>query len=116
MSDRAEIRRRKPWLLALLAIALLLVAWRVFTLGLANSFAKSNRPAAALAWRPEHAEALLKRAESRQRGGQGQQAQALAHAAIAAAPLDGRGYRVLALEADKTGDQAQAKALHVIAA
>ena len=100
--------------LALLAL-LLFVGWRVLSLGMADHFAGSN-PARALAWRSDHPEALLQRAE--ELAADPAQAEAAAdHArrALVANPLDGRPYRVLGQLAAAGGDLERAAELYDLA-
>lgn len=105
----------RPWLAAAIGIALAFAAWRVATLGLADAFAPTH-PAAALQWRPEHPEALVVRAEARLRAKDAATARAMASAGIEAAPLDGRGYRTLGMDAEASGDSARANKLYSVAA
>jgi tetratricopeptide (TPR) repeat protein len=101
-----------------LALAALLgfAAWKSLTLGLADHLSRSQ-PDAALAWRAAHPEAQLRRLDKQARGADipaGQEAGA--RAAIRAAPLDGRGYRLLAQQAELGGDLASARSLYSLAA
>lgn len=101
---------------ALLLAALALAGWRVLGLGMADHYAELD-PARALAWRPDHPEALLRAAQQLASDpAQADEATALARRAIAAHPLDGRGYRVLGVLADQRGDETQAALLLGIAA
>jgi tetratricopeptide (TPR) repeat protein len=99
-----------------LAVLLGFAAWRSLTLGLADHLSRS-RPDAALAWRPAHPEAQLRRLDKQALGAvvpTGQEA--AARAAIRAAPLDGRGYRLLAQQAERGGNLASARELYSLAA
>ncbi len=101
---------------AALIAALALLAWRVLTLGMAENFAASD-PARALSWRSDHPEALLHAAQREARDpAAADTATQLARRAVAAHPMDGRGYRVLGVLADERGDQQQAAQLLGIAA
>jgi tetratricopeptide (TPR) repeat protein len=98
------------------ALCVSFVAWRVLSLGMAEHFSHSN-PAVALAWRSGDAEARLQEldleaAAHRYSAAQSQSAQA----AIRAAPLDGRGYRMLANQAELRGDLPSAMSLYSVAA
>ncbi len=98
----SRLRAAAPWLL-LLGLAWL--GWRALSLGLADHWAESN-PARALAWRPDHPEALLRRAEqlAAEPAHAGEAAE-LARRALRAHPLDGRPHRVLGQLADQAGDR-----------
>lgn len=99
-----------------LAALLGFAAWRVLTLGLADHLSRSH-PDAALAWRAAHPEAQLRRLE-KQAGGAAIPTgeEPAARAAIRAAPLDGRGYRLLAQQAELGGDLVSARAQYSLAA
>lgn len=92
-----------------IAVLLLLVAaWRVLSLGMADQFARSD-PGTALDWRSSHPLALLSAAEQLAlKGGDPARAAALARAALSANPLEGRAFRVLAQLAEAAGNQAEA--------
>lgn len=90
------------------------IAWRIFSLAAAEHWAISA-PQRALSWRPAHPDALLHAAEGKFKQSAWEQARALARHAVAANPLDGRGYRMLGLDAARRGDDAQAIALLEIA-
>lgn len=111
MVARPLLAKAWPWLATL---ALLLLAWRVLGLGLADHWAGSD-PSRALAWRAGHPEALLAKAEQ-EVGRDPETAATLARAAAAASPEDGRPYRVLGEIADLRGRQDQALAAYRIAA
>lgn len=100
--------------LPVVVIALSFVAaWRVLSLGMADHFARSD-PQRALGWRSDHPVALVGAAE-RLVDGDPARAAALARAALAANPLEGRAYRVLGQLAEKRGEQAEAVRLQEIA-
>jgi hypothetical protein len=103
-------------ILAIGSLTVFFVAWRVLTLGMAEHLARSN-PHAALVWRNSDAEARLRELdlESAQRRYSAAQSQS-ARAAIRSAPLDGRGYRMLANQAELRGDLPLAMSLYSIAA
>ena len=73
-------------------------------------------PSRALAWMPGHPEALLTLAERQLDEARPAAARATARRLLAAEPLEGRGFRVLAAAARQAGDNAQALALYEIAA
>ena len=98
-----------------LAIGCAFLAWRIFTLGAADHWAIAA-PARALSWRSNAPDALDQAAEDQFAAGHLLPAQRLAKLAIAAYPLDGTGYRVLARIADRTGDGRRALQLFRIAA
>jgi len=116
MNVQAESRSRRILVGLGLAALLGFAAWRSLTLGLADHLSRSQ-PDAALAWRAAHPEAQLRRLDKQARGAvipTGQEA--AARAAIRAAPLDGRGYRLLAQQAELGGDSASARSLYSLAA
>lgn len=86
-----------------LCVLLVFIAWRVFSLGVADHYAKSN-PARALFWRNNHPEALFRMAEQQAAQKKWTDAQRFAKRAILANPLDGRALRVLAQAADANGN------------
>ena len=92
-----------------------LAAWHI--VGIMRSDAALDRgdPAAALQWRPDNPEALLRLATTRLAAGDAKGTEALARRLLASAPADGRGYRLLAQIAEARGDQARAATLYVIA-
>jgi len=95
------------------AAVLLVLAWRVTTLGLADHYSVSD-PARALAWRDQHPEALVREADRLALDpAQAGPAAEAARAALRANPLDGRGYRVLGSLAP---DREKAATLHGLAA
>jgi hypothetical protein len=105
-----------PWSRALPAIGLalvLLLAWRVVTLGMADHFAASD-PARALEWRSDHPQALLRLAErTASDPAKAAETRELATKALRANPLDGRPYRLLG---QTEADPGKAAALVGIAA
>jgi hypothetical protein len=92
----------------------LFAAWRIASLAVADFHADTD-PARALQWRPGHPEALLRLAEKNAASGRFEEAAALARRALAADPLDGRAYRVLADAARGRGDLEQQRELIVLA-
>ena len=101
---------------ALGALLLSWVAWRVLTLGMAEQYSK-DRPDIALDWRDAHAEALLQDLDREALTPRVSAAQSEgARAAIRSAPLDGRGYRFLARQVELGGDLPRAMSLYSIAA
>jgi hypothetical protein len=122
MTSRDALRRLAP---AATALMLAWLAWRALSLGVADHFSAA-RPERALAWRPDHPQALLARAETLAGGTAVRPvpdalrdpvaAAALARRALRADPLPGRGWRVLAQLADRAGDRARAASLQAIAA
>ncbi len=107
MASRIKVGS-KVFLRGTAVVFLLLLAWRVWSLGLADAKSKSA-PDEALQWRPQHSAALSLLAEQ-----QAQQAETRAEAkqnalaALKAYPLEGRAYRVLGsiAEAEKNSGQA----------
>jgi tetratricopeptide (TPR) repeat protein len=105
-------------LVGLTAAALLaFVGWRVFTMGVAERLSRQY-PAAALGWRSDHPEAQLRWIEkqSHRRSAGGISQTSAARAAIRSSPLDGRGYRMLAEQAELRGDPNSAVAWYSLAA
>jgi hypothetical protein len=97
-------------------LLLSLIAWRVLTLGMAEQLSRTD-PGAALSWRPRYAEAQLRQLEGQARDRRLSAAQrAGAQAAIRSAPLDGRGYRMLARQAELRGENSVAMVLYSLAA
>lgn len=105
---------RRHGLVSLLALALLgWVAWRVFSLGMADRLADID-PGIALGWRPQHAQALLGAAQDAARDkSEPTRAAALARKALRANPLLGLPYRVLA---ELAATPAEAEGLYAQAA
>jgi tetratricopeptide (TPR) repeat protein len=102
--------------LSLLWVPLLMFAgWRVCSLALADQHLRDD-PARALRYRPTHPRALAADAERHADARRWAQAAAGARAAIAAAPLRSRPYRVLARVAAATGKVSRAYALYRIVA
>ena len=97
-----------------LAIAFAFLGWRILALGLADHWALTA-PSRALAWRPQHPDALNQAAEEQFAAKHYVPAQRLARLGVAAYPLDGTGYRVLAEIADRAGDTQRAWQLFRIA-
>lgn len=102
----------------LVAVLLMLSfgGWRIVGLMQADAALAKGDAAGALRWRPDHAEALLRQAEAQLAAKQGDAAAASARQLLQAAPMDGRGYRLLAQQAAGEGDAARARALYRIAA
>jgi hypothetical protein len=117
MHGQAERLPRRVWFgLGLAALLLAWVAWRVLTLGLADHLAKTD-PGAALVWRAGQPEAQFRRGENQVRSGDTAAGHtAAARAAIRSAPLDGRGYRLLARQAETSGNLTAATTLYTLAA
>lgn len=109
----SRTRRLFPWVAFVL---LAVLAWYALSLGMADHYAKSN-PGRALAWRSQHPEALIRRAEQLA-ADPAQAAAARDHAqrALVANPLDGRPYRVLGEVAEAAGDRDRAVELYELAA
>lgn len=109
------VRSRSQGLIVAASCAIaLFAAWRVVSLAIADFYADSD-PARALQWRPAHPDALLRLAEKNVAGRKFDAAEALAKRALAANPLDGRAYRVLADAASARGDRARQQALIALA-
>ena len=96
-------------------LALLICVWHLIAGGLADLFARSD-PERALAWNGGQPDALVRAAALRREGAADSAADATARAALAANPLDGRGYFELGLIAQRQGDLPQAHALMELAA
>ena len=107
----AEARRLRRSLALLVALGLLFLGWRVLSLGIADHLADSD-PHAALHWRSNHGEALLAAALANP-GKDPSRADEYARRALAAYPLQGVAWRVLAGHATKEAERAQ---LYAIAA
>ncbi len=111
-----KMRRSRVGLIALLILALGWVAWRVLGVGLASHLAQIE-PEAALLWHSSEPEAQLNLAESaagmaKIPPGHGTRVRA----AIRLAPLDSRGYRLLARQWERAGKLQEAAAMYSIAA
>ena len=102
------------WIVAASCAIALFAGWRILTMAIADFYAESD-PARALQWRPAHPEALLMLAEKNVAGRRFDAAEALAKRALAANPLDGRAYRVLADVASARGDRERQQALIALA-
>ena len=103
MSDSERSRSRALGIAALIAVAGF-ASWRIVSLAVADFYADSDF-ARALSWRPAHPDALLRLAEKQVASSHFDEAAALARRALAANPLDGRAYRVLADVAREQGDR-----------
>jgi tetratricopeptide (TPR) repeat protein len=115
MNARAERPHRRIVVGLGLTVLLAFVAWRVLSLGLADHLSRQN-PDAALAWRGTHPEAQLRRIEQVVEDAPKIEQNGAARAAIRSAPLDGRGYRMLAQQAELRGNLPNAAALYSLAA
>ncbi len=106
----------RAWLFAL---GLLLVAtfagWRILALSQAARWAAED-PQRALRWSPRDPQALLALAEQQLDAGRIDEARATARRLLAAEPLEGRAFRVLAAADAKQGHPRRALELYTIAA
>lgn len=104
------------WMTIILVVFLLLIGWRVLTLGLADHYAR-EQPFRALTWRPDHPGALVAAAESEAAvPGAAVHAASLARRALRGNPLEGRAYRVLGQLAERFGKTTKAVELYELAA
>ena len=103
-------------LLAVLLLAAVFAGWRILGLKQAEAALAGGDVAGALRWRPDHAEALLRQAETQLKAKDPGAAAASARRLLQAAPMDGRGYRVLAQVALAEGRKDEARTLYRIAA
>jgi len=92
----------------------LLAAWRVLAITQANRWASSD-PVRALRWVPDHPEALAAVAERHLAAGRFEDATGSARRLLSVAPLEGRGFRILAEAAVGQGDSDRALGLYRIA-
>lgn len=99
---------------ALVAFALF-AAWRILAITEADRWARQD-PQRALHWMSDHPRARLALAERKLAEGDLEAARAAARRLLAAEPLAGRGFRVLADVAARQEDREQALALYRIAA
>jgi Tfp pilus assembly protein PilF len=106
--------RSQGLIVAASCVIALFAAWRIVSLAIADFYADSD-PARALQWRPAHPDALVRLAEKNVAGRKFDTAEALAKRALAANPLDGRAYRVLADAASARGDRERQQALIALA-
>ena len=113
MNRSASWLWRSPAGIATSVVALFL-AWRCFALGMADVFAASD-PAAAASWRAAHPDAEYALAQADFLAHRDDAAIARARLAIAADPLDGRGYRIAAAIAERAGDRDRAEQLFELA-
>ena len=117
MNVRTDGHPSPKWLApGLGALLFVFLAWRVLSLGIADYLSR-DQPDAALAWRSGYADALFHQFDlqaSEKRASEAQRRSA--RAAIRAAPLDGRGYRMLARQVELGGDLPGAMSLYSIAA
>lgn len=117
MKDRANLVTGRAILgLSLVALLLAWVAWRALTLGMAEALSRTN-PAAALQWRDDFPEALLRKfdPEGDAKGFSAEQV-ATARSAIQTTPLDGRGYRLLAQQEELNRNFVSAENIYGLAA
>ena len=106
----------RRWLLSAVVVGLgVFSAYRIVAVTQADRWA-SKDPGHALQWMPRHPQALLALAEQQLEQGRTTEAQATARRLLAAEPLQGQGFRVLAQAAAQQGDAAQALSLYRIAA
>jgi hypothetical protein len=110
------MRGPRGLLLAALLLGCLFAGWRIVELKQADAALASDDIATALRWRPDHAEALLRQAEAQFAANDPTAAAATARRLLQAAPMDGRGYRVLAQVEAAQGRKDQARRLYRIAA
>jgi len=113
VADRAI----RTWVIfAATAGILAFVAWRVATLGMAANAAHSD-PVEALTLRPGHPDASLRVVEEQLLQAPSASVDVgLVRSAIRSAPLDGRGYRILARNAELEGKPDAAARLYALAA
>lgn len=108
--------RLRAWLLALVLVVFAgIAAWRILAITQATRWAEED-PQRALRWNPRHPQALLALAEQQLAAGNIDQARISARRLLAAEPLEGRAYRVLAAAEAKQGHADRALALYGIAA
>lgn len=106
---------RASLLVMALACGSAFAAYRIVAITQADRWAAED-PQRALQWIPRHPQALLALAERRLAEGRTDEARASARRLLAAAPLEGRAFRVLAAAAVADGDAEQALRLYRIAA
>ena len=99
-----------------LLVLLALAGWRIVETMQADAAIDRSDPRTALRWRPENPQALLLQAEAKLAARDLGAAEALARRQLQAAPVDGRGYRVLAQVAAARGQPDRAHTLFRIAA
>ena len=109
-----ERRGSSAWVVTPLLLITMLLGWRILALGLADRWA-AGAPEQALSWRPDHTDAIEQAAGAASDAGNLIRAETLARRGIAAFPLDGRNYRVLATVADARGDLPRALQMFAIA-
>lgn len=102
-------------LLGIVAV-LLVAAWRISHLMLADAALAKGDTATALRWNSDHPEALLQQAEAQLAGQRLQAAATTTRRLLQVEPTDGRGYRVLAQVAMAQGQKDNALALYQVAA
>lgn len=106
----------RGWFCALLLTVLgLFAAWRVLAIAQSDRLALSD-PVRALQWIPSHPQALLSLSERHLAEGRTDEAKAGARRLLAVAPLEARGFTVLARAAAMDGHRSEAARLYAIAA
>lgn len=107
MAERSKLAA-DPAVKIILMLLLVGLAWRVFSLGMADTQSRFH-PQQALQWKPRHSAALFLQAEQQAtNANQLGEAKRNAMAALRAYPLEGRSYRILGqiADAEKKTDQA----------
>ncbi|HNV83847.1 MAG TPA: hypothetical protein PKI87_06280 [Arenimonas sp.] len=107
MAERSKLAAG-PAVKILLILLFVGLAWRVFSLGMADTQSRFH-PQQALQWKPRHSAALFLLAEQQAaNANQHGEAKRNAMAALRAYPLEGRAYRILGqiADAEKKPDQA----------
>jgi tetratricopeptide (TPR) repeat protein len=107
-----EDRIGSIWVGVPMLLIAILLGWCVIALGMADLWA-DGAPELAISWRSDHTNALEQAADAAFDNGNIVRAEWLARRGIAAYPLDGRNYRVLASVADARDDKPSA--LHLLA-
>lgn len=108
--------RTRTWLLSLVLLAFAgFAGWRILAISQATRWAEDD-PQRALRWNPRHPQALLALAEQQLAAGDIDQARASARRLLAAEPLEGRGFRILADAEANQGHPDRALPLYTIAA
>ena len=114
-SGSFALKHAWTWLLACLLLGLgVFVSWRLFALTQADRWMTSD-PERSLRWAPDHPQALLSLAERQLSEGHIDDASVSARHLLQVAPLEGRGFRILAEAAAQRGDSAQALILYQVA-
>lgn len=108
--------RVRTWLLAgVLLVFAGFAAWRILVITQGARWAEED-PQRALRWSPRHPQALLALAEQQLAAGHIDAARASARRLLAAEPLEGRAFRILAAAEAQQGHAERALALYTIAA